>query len=308
MNERKKKSEGRKSEVKPKAEGPERKAVLKPQEENTSAIDTPNSAIKETLTTDNSPLTTKMEVHHHPRLDHSPKPWKEYFLEGLMIFLAVTMGFFAENIRESIAESHTAREYARSMIEDLKKDTAQLDTGINQLNFMTKRLDTLVELVHTKRINDLPGGTWYYYGRFGSFSVSFQSVNATLGQLKSSGALRFFKDHTVINAIAQYDYSSQQLYDFNIQLTYKANIIQLRNKLFDAYYFTPVMDLGARQQLIDSFKKKNIPLLSNDHSMMVEYANYCQLKSFDSKYMLSLEIILLGRAKYLLKILNEQNG
>ncbi|MFB9842968.1 hypothetical protein [Mucilaginibacter ginsenosidivorans] len=23
-----------------------------------------------------------MEVHHHPQLEHKPKPWKEYLLEG----------------------------------------------------------------------------------------------------------------------------------------------------------------------------------------------------------------------------------
>ena len=45
-------------------------------------------------------IQNNMEVHHHPDLHHKAKPWKEYFLEFIMIFLAVTMGFFAENIRE----------------------------------------------------------------------------------------------------------------------------------------------------------------------------------------------------------------
>jgi hypothetical protein len=34
-----------------------------------------------------------MEVHHHPDLHHEQKPWKEYILEFVMLFLAVTMGF-----------------------------------------------------------------------------------------------------------------------------------------------------------------------------------------------------------------------
>lgn len=38
-----------------------------------------------------------MEVHHHPHVEK--KGFKEYLLEGLMIFVAVTMGFFAETIR-----------------------------------------------------------------------------------------------------------------------------------------------------------------------------------------------------------------
>lgn len=28
-----------------------------------------------------------MEVHHHPQLEHKPKPWKEYVLEYIMIVL-----------------------------------------------------------------------------------------------------------------------------------------------------------------------------------------------------------------------------
>jgi len=39
-----------------------------------------------------------MEVHH-PHVEK--KRFKEYFLEFIMIFLAVTMGFFAETIRET---------------------------------------------------------------------------------------------------------------------------------------------------------------------------------------------------------------
>ena len=50
-----------------------------------------------------------MEVHHHPHVEK--KNFKEYFLEFLMIFLAVTMGFFTENIREHFAEKKTTQQY-----------------------------------------------------------------------------------------------------------------------------------------------------------------------------------------------------
>src|SRR4249919_3546166 len=56
-----------------------------------------------------------MEVHHHPDLHHKSKKWKEYFLEFLMIFLAVTMGFFAESYREHIV----AKEIEKKNIETL---------------------------------------------------------------------------------------------------------------------------------------------------------------------------------------------
>src|SRR5450759_5326081 len=66
-----------------------------------------------------------MEVHHHPQLHHKPKPWKEYFLEFLMIFLAVTLGFFAENIREYFSDSQKEKQYTQSLYEDLKADTTR---------------------------------------------------------------------------------------------------------------------------------------------------------------------------------------
>ena len=47
-----------------------------------------------------------MEVHHHPDLHRKKKNFKEYFLEFLMIFLAVTIGLFAENIREHLDDRY----------------------------------------------------------------------------------------------------------------------------------------------------------------------------------------------------------
>ena len=52
-----------------------------------------------------------MEVHHHPHVEK--KNFKQYFLEFLMIFLAVTLGFFAENVREQ----RNNREIERRTIE-----------------------------------------------------------------------------------------------------------------------------------------------------------------------------------------------
>jgi len=59
-----------------------------------------------------------MEVHHHPHVEK--KNFKEYFLEFLMIFLAVTLGFFAENIRERIKDSEQGEQYIQSLVEDLE--------------------------------------------------------------------------------------------------------------------------------------------------------------------------------------------
>src|SRR5436190_23831233 len=65
--------------------------------------------------------TENMEVHHHPHVEK--KNFKEYLLEGLMIFLAVTLGFFAESFRENIIEKTREKEYMKEIVANLKYDT-----------------------------------------------------------------------------------------------------------------------------------------------------------------------------------------
>src|SRR5690349_25121155 len=72
--------------------------------------------------------TENMEVHKHPHHVTHKKKWGEYLLEFSMLFLAVFLGFVAENIRESSVERHQEKEYMRLMVEDLKKDTANINT------------------------------------------------------------------------------------------------------------------------------------------------------------------------------------
>ena len=55
-----------------------------------------------------------MEAHHPHHVTHKKK-WPEYLLEFFMLFLAVFMGFLAENIRETNVESVLALTNIRSI-------------------------------------------------------------------------------------------------------------------------------------------------------------------------------------------------
>src|SRR5687768_10481992 len=85
----------------PHVEGKEQKSDIANNENQelifTAAEDTGQD--RETL----QPSTSNMEVHHHPHVHHSTK-WKSYLYEFLMLFLAVTAGFFVENQREHYIE------------------------------------------------------------------------------------------------------------------------------------------------------------------------------------------------------------
>src|ERR1700759_2293643 len=90
-----------------------------------------------------------MEVHHHPEVEK--KGFKEYLLEGLMIFLAVLMGFIAENIREGITEKKRAAEFAKSYYSDIKKDTSLLHKVMRFNQHKMAAIDSAVSALEVPR-------------------------------------------------------------------------------------------------------------------------------------------------------------
>jgi hypothetical protein len=142
-----------------------------------------------------------MEVHHHPNVEK--KGLKEYILEGLMIFLAVSMGFIAENIREHVTEHKNAKILAESMLEDIKKDTASLN---NIIEFSSKKMDaadSILAMVHR------PRNKWNKVDFYKNMvpiltSVPFAPTDGTYAQMKTSGSLRYF-NQSLVNLMNAYD-------------------------------------------------------------------------------------------------------
>ncbi|MGZ3765019.1 MAG: hypothetical protein ACXVA2_10165 [Mucilaginibacter sp.] len=163
-----------------------------------------------------------MEVHHHPNLNHEQKPWKEYLLEGLMIFLAVTMGFFAEQIRERHVERERLSNYFGSMVLDIKSNVTVLDSAIRENTKMVAKYDTMVK-TFLKGGGQLDraafarhmGAIWYR---------SFANRNETFEQMKSSGSIRYIDDFKLLTAIMQYVRST--------------NFAQYRTENFERKYYT----------------------------------------------------------------------
>jgi hypothetical protein len=85
-----------------------------------------------------------MEVHHHPDVHHKRKRFKEYFLEFLMIFLAVTMGFFAENLRETIKDKNEIEENIQSVLADLESDLAHFNSVLDIDTYSYTTADSLI--------------------------------------------------------------------------------------------------------------------------------------------------------------------
>src|SRR5579863_2127912 len=148
-----------------------------------------------------------MEVHHHPEVEK--KGFKEYILEGLMIFLAVLMGFIAENIREGISERKRTAEFAQSYYESIKKDTAQLYAAVRFSKHKLAACDSTVAILHmpVAQQNDT---VLYREAQIGTNVFPFHPSSGSYDQIKSSGSLRFFKQK-MANLMNDYDLQTKEV-------------------------------------------------------------------------------------------------
>jgi hypothetical protein len=178
---------------------------------------------------------TQMEVHHHPRLEHKSRPVKEYLLEGLMIFIAVMMGFIAESIRVSITDSEHVNQLTSQLVQDLKADTARLNKIWNFETQVVKSNDTLIELLQKplqkndiKRMQKLIADShsmWPFHPSAGAISA-----------IKNELSLKQFSNSEIISYIAKYEGHIDLLHTIEgITLQYQRSYIDP----FLTQHFTP---------------------------------------------------------------------
>jgi hypothetical protein len=147
-----------------------------------------------------------MEVHHHPHLasGEKKKNFKEYFLEFLMIFLAVTMGFFAESFRENIVENKKLHGYMEQMVENLKFDTTRCGNALRFNKGVSSYLDSFRYEIDQAANGNIHSNKLYY------FDIQTQPYSyvlfkqAAITQLKNSGNLRLIENKKLFNQILEY--------------------------------------------------------------------------------------------------------
>ena len=174
-----------------------------------------------------------MEVHHHSK---HPKKWKEYVIEFLMLFLAVSMGFVAENIREKHIENERAEELIHAFVLDIKQNQKQLDSIILKNQHISDYFDSLsmdhATINTTINLADLAYSLDFWMYRFINRKTIFE-------QMKNAGALRYIQNQEVLNAILQYEDN--------------ANLAEFRSVETETQYYFDHFRPGLQKLLPPSF-------------------------------------------------------
>ena len=173
-----------------------------------------------------------MEVHHHPHVEK--KNFKEYFLEFLMIFLAVTLGFFAENVREHFDEEKTTKQY----LEDFRQELLQnKDLYQRYDSFFAQKIpatDSLIKIFTNKKENDDLRTSARLINSTRQVFVSTIS-KAAYDQMVNSGGLKYIHDAAFRDSLTIYEGG---IYDF-----------QKYNEIVDDYRSDAFPDISSIEPL-----------------------------------------------------------
>jgi hypothetical protein len=220
-----------------------------------------------------------MEVHHHGHTER--KKWTHYFWEFLMLFLAVTLGFLVENQREHYVEHNRAKDYAKSLVEDLAADTAELLDVIKEDKILLICFDSINTTIQKEITNNTVPGSFYYFCNIGVFSPTVIWYNATLTQITQSGNLRYFRNNELVKKLSNY-YSNQDfisgMNDWDSR--YRDENIKLRNRVLNNRFYSRYSGytIARWMEIPGSLLTTRLRLQNSDPELLNEFAN-----SFESR-------------------------
>ena len=128
----------------------------------------------------------------------------KFLREFLMLFLAISLGFFVENYREQIIEDKRELDFVNSFKNDLKNDISELDGLILRRKEREIQIDSIYFIFKYKKFNEYSNDL-YFYARYLPRPSRFFANNASIDQLKNSGSLTLIKNQKVIDTLLGYN-------------------------------------------------------------------------------------------------------
>ncbi len=254
-----------------------------------------------------------MEVHHHPNVEK--KNFKEYFLEFLMIFLAVTLGFIAENIREHFADKKKEKQSIETIITAIASDTMQLNTIIASNKLSLTYLHKFTKLKGADLTDNQIKRAFYDDVANGSFNDAyFRSNDAAFQQLQTSGALRLISKPGILDSLFQYQHNNKLNLNVEADHYYFSKLVwEGMSKLIDVTYTVNSFDSASfnaevygvykvpeGRVLAFDYDKKTVNKIFNDASVLTLNAEV-YVGSLNKQLFNGIELIGLLKKEYQLK-------
>lgn len=218
----------------------------------------------------------------------------EIFLVMVGILLALQVNNYNEERKQNIQITR----YAKSLVQDLKKDIAMMDTINNVAIQISIRIDSLANYVRNSKIEEVSNLdviclTWVRLYRPYSWN------RATFEEIKSSGSLRLIDNEDLSNRIVEYESLSRHMDEDYYEDKEQSEIANQSLDNVVNYNYPNMAELGEMLRLTTNYGSMNE---SFNNAIYHEAKLYELTLNQEKINMLTTSVNSFIRLKYLLSI------
>ncbi len=182
------------------------------------------------------------ETSQYPEKPSKLKHWKAYLFDFLLLFAAVSLGFFADNLRENFSDKQQGKEYIRSFYADLQTDTAIISGIIRYEEEKASILEAIYPCWDSVS-NNIPTCVANLV-RHARVNMPFIMTESTFQQLVNVGGFRFLSKQDA-DSILQYMTMYRALQDHQETIYQETQIVvrATSNTLIDVATITQLRNI-----------------------------------------------------------------
>ena len=187
------------------------------------------------------PEDTHIEPLQTEAAKHYSKKWSHYLFDFIMLFLAVSAGFFVDNKREVYMERQRANQFAKQLLADLRLDSLLFEQRNRDIQSLQVGFDKLLSML----IQDTAAENRQVLETLLPLAYVFDlpATATTYNQMKSSGALRYIENQELTAHLQDY---------YDVLLPRSINIAQVSLDFY-SQNISPYYLAHIRIQDYDSF-------------------------------------------------------
>lgn len=248
-----------------------------------------------------------MEVHHPKRTEHT-RNWVGHLTEFFMLFLAVTLGFFAENYRERHIEKEREEKYLQQLLIDLRQDTARISFCLSFKAIKERQADSLLQLFHAPNMANHTG-LIYYYIRLMPVREPFYGNEGTQRQLQNAGGLRMIHNDELVTLLNLYVAAKEKIYQIQEMQDFKSlHMMDAASSIVQSTVMNRMLDIHENRAYRYQLRppEGNPPLLRTDLQAIESYCNALVAVMTSEQYDYILLERLRGQALTLISVIEQQ--
>jgi hypothetical protein len=223
-----------------------------------------------------------------------------------MLFLAVFLGFLAENLREHRVEKEKAQQYLLSFYEDLKNDTSRINTLVEYDQEKIKALRTMYNCYDTVSANLESTDCMGELIKHSRSNKGFVLTERTLQQLANAGGYRLLNKEDA-DSITAYENAYKAYLDFQrtVFQTSQDNVRNTLNRFADFRIIAPLQLTTANftGDTVDA-KLKGPLMFTKDRQLLNQWFNELGMYLRTANGQLNIMLQIKEKAKGLLRFYN----